>query len=185
MMHNYHRSTLFIDGHWARPDGDGFVEVVDPATEEVIGSVPNGSQADVDAAVAAARRAFDPLITVAERRDRLAAVIDAMEKRLADMDRDGVRAEVLYPSMARNFYSLSGEETPLQLAGLCSYNDWLIEYCKAVPGRLVVKAGAEGLEAAAILPGARGEGAPASGLAVKIEDGGGYERGAWAATVMP
>jgi L-asparaginase II len=54
---------------------------------------------------------------------------------------------------------------------------------KAVPGRLVVKGGAEGLEAAAILPGARGDGSPASGLAVKIEDGGGYERGTWAATV--
>jgi predicted TIM-barrel fold metal-dependent hydrolase len=56
--------------------------------------------------------------------------------RVPDMDRDGVRAEVLYPSMARNFYSLSGDEVPLQLAGLKSYNDWLIEYCKAVPGRL-------------------------------------------------
>ncbi len=54
---------------------------------------------------------------------------------------------------------------------------------KAAPGRLVVKAGAEGLEAAAILPGARGEGSQASGLAVKIEDGAGYERGGWAATV--
>lgn len=56
--------------------------------------------------------------------------------RVPDMDRDGVRAEVLYPSMARNFYSLSGEELPLQLAGLASYNDWIDEYCRAVPGRL-------------------------------------------------
>lgn len=84
-MHNYHRTALFIDGQWVRPVGDGFIEVVDPATEQVIGSVPNGSRADVDAAVASARRAFDPLITIAERRDRLAAVIDAMEKRLPDI----------------------------------------------------------------------------------------------------
>ncbi len=84
-MHNYHRTTLFIDGQWAEPDGDGLIEVVDPATEQVIGTVPNGSRADVDAAVASARQAFDPLITVAERRDRLAAVIDAMEKRLPDI----------------------------------------------------------------------------------------------------
>ena len=81
-MHNHHRTTLFIDGRWVTPDSDDLIEVVDPATERVIGSVPSGSQADVDAAVAAARAAFDPLITVAERRDRLAAVIDAMEKRL-------------------------------------------------------------------------------------------------------
>jgi predicted TIM-barrel fold metal-dependent hydrolase len=57
--------------------------------------------------------------------------------RLNDMDRDGVKMEVLYPSMARNFYSLKGEETALQQAGLRSYNDWLRDYCRAVPDRLI------------------------------------------------
>lgn len=57
--------------------------------------------------------------------------------RLGDMDRDGVKMEVLYPSMARNFYSLKGEEIPLQKAGLQSYNDWLVEYCNTAPDRLV------------------------------------------------
>jgi predicted TIM-barrel fold metal-dependent hydrolase len=57
--------------------------------------------------------------------------------RLGDMDKDGVRMEVLYPSMARNFFSLKGEETPLQLAGIKSYNDWLIEYCDVAPDRLI------------------------------------------------
>jgi predicted TIM-barrel fold metal-dependent hydrolase len=56
--------------------------------------------------------------------------------RPADMDLDGVKIEVLYPSMARNFYSLRGEETPLQLAGIQAYNDWILEYCAAVPDRL-------------------------------------------------
>lgn len=56
--------------------------------------------------------------------------------RLGDMDLDGVRIEVLYPSMARNFYSLKGDETPLQLAGIRAYNDWIMEYCNAVPDRL-------------------------------------------------
>jgi L-asparaginase II len=54
---------------------------------------------------------------------------------------------------------------------------------KAAPGRLVAKGGAEALQAVGILPGARGAGSPASGLAVKIEDGGGYERAGWAASV--
>jgi predicted TIM-barrel fold metal-dependent hydrolase len=57
--------------------------------------------------------------------------------RLSDMDLDGVRMEVLYPSMARNFYSLRGEEIPLQQAGLRSYNDWLRDYCEAAPDRLL------------------------------------------------
>lgn len=59
------------------------------------------------------------------------------EARLEDMDRDGVQVEILYPSMARNFYSLKGKETPLQLAGLQSYNDWINEYRLAVPDRLI------------------------------------------------
>jgi L-asparaginase II len=56
---------------------------------------------------------------------------------------------------------------------------------KAVPARLVSKAGMEALRAVAILPGARtgANGAMATGLAVKIEDGDGYDRGTWAASV--
>ena len=57
--------------------------------------------------------------------------------RLKDMDLDGVKIEVLYPSMARNFYSLKGEETPLQKAGLQSYNDWMRDYCRTAPDRLI------------------------------------------------
>lgn len=56
--------------------------------------------------------------------------------RLADMDLDGVQMEVLYPSMARNLYSLKGEEIPLQLAGIQSYNNWMQDYCAVAPTRL-------------------------------------------------
>jgi len=56
---------------------------------------------------------------------------------------------------------------------------------KAAPGRLISKAGMEALRAIAILPGERVgvyDHGP-SGLAVKIEDGDGYDRGTWAASV--
>jgi L-asparaginase II len=56
---------------------------------------------------------------------------------------------------------------------------------KAAPGRLISKAGMEALRGVAILPGPRngtGE-AGSSGVAIKIEDGDGYDRGTWAATV--
>jgi L-asparaginase II len=56
---------------------------------------------------------------------------------------------------------------------------------KAAPERLVSKSGMEALRGVAILPGPRfgthDEGA--TGLAIKIEDGDGYDRGTWAATV--
>jgi len=54
---------------------------------------------------------------------------------------------------------------------------------KAAPGRLVSKGGMEALRGLAVLPGRTGPGTAASGIAIKIEDGDGYERGIWSATV--
>jgi L-asparaginase II len=56
---------------------------------------------------------------------------------------------------------------------------------KAAGGRVVSKSGMEGLRGVGILRGQRGSVAdvPASGMAIKIEDGDGYDRGTWAASV--
>jgi L-asparaginase II len=54
---------------------------------------------------------------------------------------------------------------------------------KAAAGMVVSKSGMEALRGVGILPGARGEGTPASGIAIKIEDGDGYDRGTWSASV--
>ena len=56
---------------------------------------------------------------------------------------------------------------------------------KALPGRLVSKSGMEALRGVAILPGPRGLGREdgPTGLALKIEDGDGYDRGTWAASI--
>jgi aldehyde dehydrogenase (NAD+) len=53
------RDKLYIGGKWVNPAGDGTIEVVNPTTEEVIGSVPSGTAEDADRAVAAARAAFE------------------------------------------------------------------------------------------------------------------------------
>ncbi len=52
------RARFFIDGRWVEPRGAGTFEVVNPSTEAVIGRIPAGGPADVDAAVAAARAAL-------------------------------------------------------------------------------------------------------------------------------
>ncbi len=56
---------------------------------------------------------------------------------------------------------------------------------KALPGRVVSKAGMEALRGIAILAGPRASGASVgpAGMAIKIEDGDGYDRGSWAASV--
>ncbi len=63
------------------------IEVVNPATEEVMGRVPDGSAADVDRAVAAARAAFDgwAAVSVEDRAKFLQGMHDAMVSRLTDI----------------------------------------------------------------------------------------------------
>ncbi|MFD6758357.1 aldehyde dehydrogenase family protein [Streptomyces roseolus] len=49
---------LYIGGEWTEPDG-GHYEVINPATEELVGLAPEASRAQVHEAAAAARAAFD------------------------------------------------------------------------------------------------------------------------------
>jgi len=50
--------NFYIDGQWVPSSGDSHAEVTDSSTEEVIARVAEGTSADVDAAVAAAKAAF-------------------------------------------------------------------------------------------------------------------------------
>ncbi|TNY34451.1 aldehyde dehydrogenase [Thermomonospora catenispora] len=86
------RDRLFIGGRWTAPAGTGVIEVVSPHTEEVIGRVPEGTEADIDRAVAAARQAFDhgpwPRMTPAERAEilgRLSAIYAERQQQMADL----------------------------------------------------------------------------------------------------
>src|SRR5882757_7590182 len=49
---------LFIDGSWRRGEGGDRIPVENPATGEIIGHIAAATPAEIDAAVAAARRAF-------------------------------------------------------------------------------------------------------------------------------
>ncbi|MEU3308227.1 aldehyde dehydrogenase family protein [Nocardiopsis sp. NPDC055551] len=51
--------SLYIDGAWRDSTSDEALDVINPATEQVIDTVPAGSTADVDAAVEAAATAFE------------------------------------------------------------------------------------------------------------------------------
>ena len=53
----YH-DDIFVGGSWIRSASNRFIEVIDPATEQVWGKVPDANEADVNAAVEAADRAF-------------------------------------------------------------------------------------------------------------------------------
>src|ERR1041385_9400013 len=53
------RDRMYIDGEYVESHTGERFDVINPATEEVLGTVPKADAADVDRAVKAARRAFD------------------------------------------------------------------------------------------------------------------------------
>jgi aldehyde dehydrogenase (NAD+) len=72
------KDRVFIGGAWVAPGGAEPIEVVNPTTEEVLGTVPACSPEDADRAVAAARTAFESWSqTPREERARYIAAIAA------------------------------------------------------------------------------------------------------------
>jgi betaine-aldehyde dehydrogenase len=87
--HVHVREKLFIGGEWADPQGSDTIEVISPHTEEVVGRVPEGTEADIDRAVAAARDAFDngewPRLAPEERIAAVQRFSDAYAAQMMDM----------------------------------------------------------------------------------------------------
>ena len=79
---------FYIGGQWVAPAGNEKIDVISPHTEEVIGRVPDGTPADMDRAVAAAREAFDngpwPRMDPAERAAAVGRLADIYATRLGD-----------------------------------------------------------------------------------------------------
>jgi acyl-CoA reductase-like NAD-dependent aldehyde dehydrogenase len=79
------RNHLFIGGEWVEPAGSHRLNVINPATEEVIGSIPEASIGDVDRALTAAVQSFASgpwrRMSYAERAVGLARLADEIEAR--------------------------------------------------------------------------------------------------------
>ncbi len=87
---------MFIGGRWVDGKGDGLQEVINPATGEVIATVPKGTEKDVDAAVAAARKAYDDVWFDSTPRERsemmlkVASIIEEHGEELARIESENV-----------------------------------------------------------------------------------------------
>src|SRR5450755_3683410 len=83
----YDLTKFYIDGAWVAPRTKRELDVVNPATEEVIGKVALGGPEDVDAAVVAARRAFETYsqTTREERLALLGSILATYQARFADV----------------------------------------------------------------------------------------------------
>jgi acyl-CoA reductase-like NAD-dependent aldehyde dehydrogenase len=80
---------LYIDGEWVEGEGGTRIEVIDPATEEPIGSVAEASTKDAVRAIEAARKAFDegpwPWMKPAERAAALVRLADLLDAKGAEL----------------------------------------------------------------------------------------------------
>ncbi len=81
--------SLFIDGQWAAPSGKQTLSVISPVTEEVLMTFAEGTEKDMDRAVAAARTAFDegpwPRMSPEERGRYLIKVAALLRERLPEL----------------------------------------------------------------------------------------------------
>jgi aldehyde dehydrogenase (NAD+) len=95
----YEYRKFYIDGQWVDPAQPKDFKVINPATEEPAGVISMGSAADVDRAVAAARRAFDSFsqTTREERRGLLETILKVYKKRYADVA-NAIRDEMGAPA---------------------------------------------------------------------------------------
>ncbi len=86
MSWNY---ELFVDGKWTSEEAVGTIDVIDPATEASIGSVPEGSVKTARRAIEAARAAFDngpwPWMKPEERAAKLVRVAEVLELRAGEL----------------------------------------------------------------------------------------------------
>ena len=114
----------YVAGTWVPSASDEAVDVINPATEEVIDQVPAGHPADVDAAVEAARAAFGgwAATPVAERARYLEAIRQLLE------DRAGPLAEVITADLGAPLAFSRDEQVGTPIAVLASYVELLGSY---------------------------------------------------------
>jgi aldehyde dehydrogenase (NAD+) len=124
------RKELFIGGCWTSPDNPDQLEVINPRTEELSGQAPIASKGDVDAAVAAARTAFEgPWATTP-----FEARIDVLEKA-----RDGLgrRAEAIAEAMAAEQGAVAAVAKSAMVPAVMRMIDVAIDCAQQVPRREV------------------------------------------------
>ena len=96
MTSNLHK--FYIDGQFVDPSAPEFLDIINPATEQSMGTVALGNADDVDRAVQAARRAFakSSLMSKAEKGEMLAEVREQFKKRFDDIA-EAIRLEMGAP----------------------------------------------------------------------------------------
>lgn len=124
----YPQLNLYIDGQLLRGEGRQEQDVLNPATNEVIGQLPHATQADLDSALASSQRAFAAWRTVsALERSQLLRKVAA-----------GIREHA--PAISRNLTLEQGKPLAEALGEVMScaeHAEWHAEEARRIYGRLI------------------------------------------------
>lgn len=124
----YKDVLLFIDGKWRAGSGGRSIPILNPATEETIGTVAHAETADLDEAIAASARAFKTWRAVAPfERAKLM-------RRAGDLLRE--RADIIAPLMVQEQGKPLGEARQ-EVLSAADVVDWMGEEGKRAYGRLI------------------------------------------------
>lgn len=129
--------TLFIDGAWRKPHGSAFENVINPATEKVIGRICMGDANDADAAVRAAAQAFEgwAATSPAERAGwlgKIHATLQARAEEIAQL----ISQEVGTPI---NFARFAQAGLPIASFGMAAQQLAVYEFSETVGNSEVVR----------------------------------------------
>ena len=121
-------NDLYIDGQWVPASDEARIEVMDPATEEVVDSVPSATAADLDAALDAADRAWR------EWREVDAWTRSAKVRRVGELirERTDAIAEVLTEEQGKPLPEARGE-----IGATADQFDWYADEARRIYGRIV------------------------------------------------
>ena len=105
---------FYVDGEWVKPIHADTIDVINPATEQIIETISAGSAEDIDRAVSAARRAFDSFSRSSkeDRVELLTSVREVYKKRFDDI------AEAIRLEMGAPLHLANGGQTSVGLAHL-------------------------------------------------------------------
>lgn len=127
-MNNYEQLSLYIDGEFIRGDGRREQEVFNPATGEVIASLPHATRADLDRALAAAQRAFESWRSVSPMEK------SAILRKVGELSRTHAK------EIGRNITLDQGKplaESVGEVMRCADHCDWHAEECRRIYGRVI------------------------------------------------
>ena len=127
-MNTYEQLSLYIDGEFIRGDGRREQEVFNPATGEVIGSLPHATRADLDRALAAAQRSFQSWRSVSPMEK------SAILRKVGELSRSRAK------EIGRNITLDQGKplaESVGEVMRCADHCDWHAEECRRIYGRVI------------------------------------------------